>query len=634
MLKASDISRTVLSAQLHFQQKLGRWGISGKRIIIGMSFLVGVLGGTAAWLFERCLVFMHSVYFDRLVRSLHVTTRWPAVLLLPLIPAVGGLALVAWRWLFGRHRKSVVHGLSGVLYSLNKDSGRLPATLGAETLVASSLTIASGGSAGPEAPIAVIGASVASLLGRIIGVSKRYNYVLIGCGAAAGISAVFAAPLSGVVFATEVVLQDFSAATLTPIVIASVMSTLTYVGLSGGGRVRGLFQMPSQAQSFNFTFHVLPWFLLLGVLCGLMAVAMTRLLMWAEQLNEKLRKWIPGAIRPAAGGLLCGLCGLVVIGLFHSDPFLHARFSAGYIPIFGDGYPTIHRVIDPAWYNGDKIFSGHIESITLEFLIAVCLLKLLATCFTLGSGGSGGVFAPALFLGATLGGAFGLILKHFVPDAQPSTFALVGMGATLAGAIQAPLTGIFLLFELTRNYNVMPPIMLAAVTSTVIQQLIIGESIYTLPLKKVGVRLGSAVGISALRRVTVDQLPLDKPQFVTTDETLSHVLSRSAEQGVRDFVVIDGSKRYVGLLTLDNIKDVMLAPEAAPLLLVGELVQADVPPLPPTATLEDALDAFSRVDTPILPVSGHPPTPDMPSIMGVLSRMELMRRSGQELSGG
>ncbi len=634
MLKPSDISRAVLSAQLHFQQRLGRWGISGKRIIIGMSFLVGVLGGTAAWLFERCLVFMHSVYFDRFVNTLHVTTRWPAVLLLPLIPAAGGLALVGWRWFFGRNRKSVVHGLSGVLYSLNKDSGRLPATLGAETLVASSITIASGGSAGPEAPIAVIGASVASLLGRIMGVSKRYNYVLIGCGAAAGISAVFAAPLSGVVFATEVVLQDFSAATLTPIVIASVISTLTYVGLSGGGRVRGLFQMPSGAQTFNFTFHVLPWFLLLGVVCGLMAVALTRLLTWAEQLNHKLRAFIPHAIQPAIGGLFCGLCGLVIIGLFHGDPFLHSRFSAGYIPIFGDGYPTIHRVIDPAWYNGTKIFMGHTELITLEFLIAICLLKLLATCFTLGSGGSGGVFAPSLFLGATLGGAFGVVLQHFMPDVQPSTFALVGMGATLAGAIQAPLTGIFLLFELTRNYNVMPPIMLAAVTSTVIQQLIIGESIYTLPLKKMGVRLGSAVGISALRRVTIDQLSLEKPQFVSTDETLSQVLSRSVEHGVRDFVVIDTSRRYVGLLTLDNLKDVMLAPEAAPLLLVGELVQADIPPLSPMATLEDALEAFSHCDAPILPVSGPPPTPESPPIVGVLSRTELMRRSGLELSGG
>ncbi len=208
------------------------------------------------------------------------------------------------------------------------------------------------------------------------------------------------------------------------------------------------------------------------------------------------------------------------------------------------------------------------------------------------------------------------------------------MGATLAGAIQAPLTGIFLLFELTRNYNVMPPIMLAAVTSTVIQQLIIGESIYTLPLKKMGVRLGSAVGISALRRVTIDQLSLEKPQFVSTDETLSQVLSRSVEHGVRDFVVIDTSRRYVGLLTLDNLKDVMLAPEAAPLLLVGELVQADIPPLSPMATLEDALEAFSHCDAPILPVSGPPPTPESPPIVGVLSRTELMRRSGLELSGG
>ncbi len=634
LFKISDIPRRIVSLQLRVQQKLSRWGISGKRILIGMSFLVGILAGTAAWLFKRCLQSMHTLYFSRLVDSWHVTTRWPALLLLPLIPAVGGLILVAWRWFFNRHRRSVVHGLSGILYSLNKESGRLPSSLGAETLVASSITIASGGSAGPEAPIAVIGASVGSLLGRITGVSNRYNYVLIGCGAAAGISAVFAAPLSGVVFATEVVLQDFSAATLTPIVISSVMATLTYVGLSGGGEVRGLFQMPRHAEKFNFTFHVLPWFLLLGVICGLVGVAFTRLLTWSEQLHDRLHRFIPGALHPAIGGLLCGLCGLVIVGLFIGDPFLHSRFTAGYIPIFGDGYPTIHRIIDPAWYNGQKIFSGRVETISLEFLIAVCVLKLLATCFTLGSGGSGGIFAPSLFLGAAVGGAFGVVLKHFVPDAEPSTFALVGMGATLAAAIQAPLTGIFLLFELTRNYNVMPPIMLAAVTATVIQQLFIGESIYTLPLKKMGVRLGSAVGISALRRVTIDQLPLETPHFARTDETLSQVLARSTERGVRDFVVVDSGNRYVGLLTLDDLKNVLLAPEAAPLLLVTELVRADIPPLEPTATLEDALDVFNRYDTPILPVVGPRPTPDSPPIAGVLSRTELMRRSGQELGGG
>lgn len=633
MFRLADIPRRIVSLQLRLQQKLAHFGISGKRILIGMSFFVGILGGAAAWIFKRCLDAMHSIYFDRIVHRLHVTTRWPALLLLPLIPAIGGLILVAWRWFFGRNQKTV-HGLTGLLYSLNKDSGRLPATLGLETLVASSITIASGGSAGPEAPIAVIGASVGSLLGRIMGVSKRYNYVLIGCGAAAGISAVFAAPLSGVVFATEVVLQDFSAATLTPIVIASVMATLTYVGLSGGGRVRGLFQMPRHADQFNFTFHVLPWFLLLGIVCGLMSVVFTRLLIWTEQIQHRLRRIIPAPLHPAIGGLLCGACGLVIVGLFIGDPFLHSRFASGYIPIFGDGYPTIHRIIDPAWYSGKKILFGRVERISLEFLIVVCVLKLLATCFTLGSGGSGGVFAPSLFLGAAAGGAFGAVLQHFIPDARPSTFALVGMGAMLAGTIQAPLTGIFLLFELTRNYNVMPPIMLAAVTATVVQQLLIGESIYTLPLKKMGIRLGSAVGISALRRVSIDQLPLEPPHFARTDETLSQVLARSSEQNVRDFVVIDSANRYVGLLTLDDLKNVLLAPEAAPLLLVAELVRADIPPLQPDATLEDALDAFNRCDCPILPVVGPRASPGGPAIAGVLSRTELMRRSGQELAGG
>lgn len=631
VVKVHDIAGRWMLLQLRFQQRLARWGITGRHILVGLAFVVGMLGGLAAWLFERCLRWMHSIYFDQLVRHFHLTTRWPALALLPLVPAAGGLALVGWRWFFDRNRPTVVHGLAGVLYSLNKDSGRLPATLGAETLVASSITISSGGSAGPEAPIAVIGSSVGSLLGRVMGVSRRYSHVLIGCGAAAGISAVFGAPLSGVVFATEVVLQDFSATTLTPVVIASVISTLTYIGLSGGGHVRGLFQMPHSPNQFTFTFHLLPFYLVLGVLCGLLAVITTKMLSAAENLRAILGRRVPPFLHPAIGGFLCGVCGLILILLFADNPFMHSRFATGFVPIFGDGYATIRRVIDPAWYTGQNLLAVGPDRLTLEFLVAICVLKLLATWFTLGSGGSGGVFAPALFLGATLGGAFGIILQHFMPGTQPSTFALVAMGATLAAAIQAPLTGIFLLFELTRNYNVMPPIMLAAVTATVIQQLIIGESVYTLPLKKMGIRLGSAVGISALRRVGIDQIPLLEPVFVRSDDTLSQVLSRSSDHSVRDFVVVDADNRYVGLLTLDDLTTVMLAPEAAPLLLVGEVLHADVAPLPATATLEDALEIFTRSDTYILPVAGPPKQPGAPAIVGVLTRTELMRRYSQEL---
>ncbi len=629
----SQIKRWMLAWQLRGQQQLARWGIREQTLLIFLSFIVGLLTGMAAWLFEQTVKFIEHDYYTPAVKLTHSTTFWPCYVLLPLIPAVGGLALVVWRRLWGRH-ESKLHGLAGLLHSLSRESGKLKASLGIETLVASSLTIGSGGSAGPEAPIAVIGASIGALCGNTLGFSRRNMPILLGCGAAAGISAVFGAPIAGVLFAMEVLLRDFSVRTLTPIVISSVMASTMYVGLSGGGPVRGLFQMPASGPAFIFTFGQLPYYLLLGAICGLLAVGFTRFYVVVENFSQKHRQRIPYFLHPAIGAGLSGVCGIAMLIIFRNDPFLHQRFAHGYMPIFSDGYPTVLRMIDPQWYSGAHVAGGHTVKLTLEFLVVVCLLKIIATSFTLASGGSGGVFAPSLFIGAAGGGAVGLILSHYGLTGDPSTYALVGMGAVLAAAIQAPLTAIILLFELTQNYAVMVPIMLAAVTATVIQQLMVGESLYTLPLKKLGVKLGSAVGISALQRIGVDQLVLTKAPVTRPDESLSSILARSHEEGVDDFAVMGAAGNYLGLLTIDDLKTVLLEPEAAPLLLVGEVMRADVPPLKFHDTLDAALAMFGRFDVSRLVVlDDTSPADKTPGLLGFLTRSELMRRYQQELTG-
>ena len=629
----NQLKQWILAGQLRGQQQLARWGIREQTLLIGLSFIVGLMTGVATWLFEQTVKLIENYYYTPAVKLTHATTWWPSYIFLPLIPAGGGLALVLWRRLWGR-QKSELHGLAGLLHSLSRESGKLKASLGIETLVASSLTIGSGGSAGPEAPIAVIGASIGALCGNTLGFSRRNMPILLGCGAAAGISAVFGAPIAGVLFAMEVLLRDFSVRTLTPIVISSVMASTMYVGLSGGGTARGLFQMPATGPALAFTFGQVPYYLLLGAVCGLLAVGFTRFYLLVENYSQKHRARIPYFLHPAIGAALSGVCGVAMLIIFRGDPFLHTRFAQGYIPIFSDGYPTILRMIDPRWYSGVHLIGGHSVSLTLEFLVAVCVLKILATSFTLAPGGSGGVFAPALFIGAAGGGAVGLILSHYGLVGDPATYALVGMGAVLAAAIQAPLTAIILLFELTQNYAIMVPIMLAAVTATVIQQLLVGESLYTLPLKKLGVKLGSAVGISALQRIGVDQLVLAKAPVARPDEPLSSILSRSHADGVEDFVVLDKTGNYLGLLTLDDLKTVLLEPEAAPLLLVGEVMRADVPPIKFHDTLDAALAMFSRFDISRLAVLDDAnPADKTPALLGFLTRSELMKRYQQELSG-
>ena len=407
-----------------------------------------------------------------------------------------------------------------------------------------------------------------------------------------------------------------------------------YVGLSGGGTARGLFHMPASGPALVFTFGQLPYYLLLGAVCGLLAVGFTRFYTMVENFSQKHRTSIPYFLHPAIGAALSGVCGIAMLIIFRGDPFMHQRFAHGYMPIFSDGYPTILRMIDPRWYSGVHVIGGHSVTLSLEFLVVVCLLKIIATSFTLAPGGSGGVFAPALFIGAAGGGAVGLILTHYGLVGDPSTYALVGMGAVLAAAIQAPLTAIILLFELTQNYAVMVPIMLAAVTATVIQQLMVGESLYTLPLKKLGVKLGSAVGISALQRIGVDQLVLGKAPVAHPDEPLSSILARSQMDGVEDFVVMDKTGNYLGLLTLDDLKTVLLEPEAAPLLLVGEVMRADVPPIKFHDTLDAALAMFGRFEVSRLAVLNDvTPADKTPALLGFLTRSELMKRYQQELAG-
>ena len=614
--------------RLRFLQALARWGVREETLLIVLSVLIGLAAGAAVWVFEKSLHFIEHGCFFMVAQRLHATTDnlW----LLPLLPAVGGLAIIVVRWVF-RMEYTRLHGISAILYALIRKASILRPTMGLETLLASSLTIGMGGSAGPEAPIAVIGSSVGSLIGTLAGISRRNLPTLIGCGAAAGISAIFGAPIAGVLFAMEVMLRDFSVRTFTPIVISAVLATVMFQTITGevGG---GLFATPSSIV-YHFTFSEMPYYLLLGVLCGGLAVGFTRVLGMVEHLFSSLFKPVPRAFHPALGAALSGVCGVVLILAFRHDSYLGGQFAAkSYVPIFATGYPTILRAIDPQWYTGKMQGSGELAVLTLTFLVTVCVLKVLATSLTLGSGGSGGVFAPSLFLGATGGGAVGMMLHRIYPGIEPSAYALVGMGAVLAAAIQAPLMAIMLLFELTRNYQIMLPSMLAAVTATLIQQIIVKDGLYTLPLRQQGIRVGAPVGVSHLHRVGIDQMALKKGQTAAANEPVSALVLRSQQEETGDFVVFDSTGRYLGMVPLEDVRTAMLAPESIPLLLTGEILRSDVAPLTLADTLETAFESFSRYDMAYLPVFAASPG-TMATLLGVLPRGDIMRRYHAELGG-
>ncbi len=626
MIRLEALGRRVVRMpavwRLRVLQQLARWGVREETLLIFMAAAVGFGAAGAAWLFEKIIDILQSGYFHALVTRFDLTGKW--LLFLPLLPAVGGLAVSVIRRVFG-HGHSPLHGLSSVLLSLIRERGRLKHTLGAETLLSSTLTIGTGGSAGPEAPIAIIGSSVGSIVAALAGISRSSSATLVGCGAAAGISAVFDAPIAGVLFALEVMLRDFSVKTFTPIVISAVIATTTFHGIHAaehGGVVRGLFEIPTHGGAVNSSFSELPNYVLLGLVCGLLAIILSFLMENVGHWFTRIKK-IPAFFHPALGAFLSGLCGVLLLILLREALFVRDAAGPGYVPIFASGYPTVLQALDPAAYSGGNAAVG----LTIGVLVLLCISKILATAFTLGGGGSGGVFAPSLFVGATAGGALGLMLRELGLNVQPSAYALVGMGAVLAAIIQAPLMGIILLFELTRNYQVMLPIMLAAVSATLLYRIVMGESIYTVPLRKIGVRVGAAVGMGALRRVVVEQMQLRRAPVAKPDETLADIVKRSQATDATDFVVLDRGGNYLGLLTGEDVRVVMLAPESAPLLLVGEVIRSNVPPLKLTDTLEVAWDLFARHELNQLAVLG----PDGKRVEGMLARGDLMRRYHEEM---
>jgi len=606
-------------------QRLARAGVREETLLIVLSVIIGLGGGLAAWVFKWWVDFLQRNFYEASVARLHATVF---LFFLPLVPAFGGLLMSFSRLIF-RTANSPFHGLSGVMLSLIRTGGKLPHKTGLETLIASGLTIGSGGSAGPEAPIAIIGSSLGSSIGALAGISRRNLPTLVGCGAAAGIGAVFDAPLAGVLFALEVMLRDFSVRTFMPIVVSAVIATTMFHSLlaaTGVQPMHGLFEMPAdKASAFLFTFRDLPNYVLLGLFCGLTAIAFTYCLRLVEKQSEKM-EWLPRIWKPAIGAGLSGVCGAVLILLFRHDTYVAHHFAEkAYVPIFADGYSTILRAIDPSWYDagGAHQVNGQAVWLGVEFLAAVCIFKIVATALTLGSGGSGGVFAPALFIGASAGGLFGILLSHILPGPAPSAYALVGMGAVLAAVIQAPLMSILLLFDITRNYQVMLPIMLTAVIATLMYQFVFGESLYTLPLAARGIRVGAAAGMSVLRRIGVEQLTLDPLITAQAGEPVSAVLQRTQNSPQMDFVVVDDKGRYLGILSTAELHRVLLQPEAAPLLLVGDVCRSDVPPLLETETLETAMELFARLDIECLAVIRKEP---QEKLVGMLSRADAMKQ--------
>ena len=569
---------------------------------------IGLLMGAVATAF---IVPLHRI--EILIASQDsATLAW----LIPMMP-VGG-ALLAGAVIYLMPVDGEGPGVTRVMYAIYRKKSQLPFRLAIRKWIASTLTIGSGGSAGAEGPIVTIGSVIGATIARGVGMNAQGTATLLGCGAAAGIASVFNAPIAGVFFVMEILLRDFSLRTFTPIVVASVISAAFTQALLGGNDA--LFATADSFAVDAFTVLEIPNYLVLGLICGVVAALFVRGIYASSRWFERLP--VHRVVRPAIGGGMLGLLGLISLTVLDN--------AHGVPGFYGNGYPVITQLLDPRHYyepSGALLPAGTF----LTAVVALGLLKGVATALTLGSGGAGGLFAPSLLIGAAVGGTLGYVvnLVGWFPSASPAHYSLVGMAAMVAASTHAPLTGILIVYEITRSYEIILPLMLAAVISTIVARLVYRESVYTVRLTDAGVRVGSMSDLTILRRLYAQDVPLDEAVTVRGDESAQRLLELSEDRSITDFIVVNERGEYRGLVTSADLKAALVYREAIPLLQVHELLRTDLPTVHPEDSLDIVLDKFARHDVQSLAViDGR----TAPRILGLITRERLMRTYQTQLT--
>jgi CIC family chloride channel protein len=556
---------------------LDRWQPPETGVLIATALIVGLGGGLGAVVFRWLINSFTHISFD--VMRGWLSFMGPAYVVI--VPAIGGLFVGPMIFFFAREAKG--HGVPEVMEAIALRGGRIRPIVVLIKSLASSLCIGTGGSVGREGPIVQIGSALGSTLGQLLKLSDERIRNLVACGAAAGIAATFNAPIAGVIFALEIILGEFSVSYFSTVVISSV--TASVVGRIAFGNTAAFAAPPYSLVSP----WELPLYVLLGGLAGLVAFVFVGALYWFEDLFDAWR--FPEYVKPAAGGLLVGAIGF-------------------YFPhVFGVGYPAIGDALL------DKLMLG-----TMGLLV---LAKVLATSLTIGSGGSGGVFAPSLFIGAMAGGAFGNVVHQLLPNttAVPGAYALVGMAAVFAGAAHAPITAIIILFEMTNDYRIILPLMLATVVSTLLSQRLRRENIYTLKLSRRGVRLEQGRDIDVMQGVLVGEAMTTNVDTVGADLPLIELDRAFHETHHHGFPVLDGNGGLFGVVT---IQDLERARERGPIpgMYVRDIATRSVLTAYPDEPVWTALRRLGTRDVGRLPVVDRQ---NPQRLVGIIRRHDIVR---------
>ena len=543
--------------------------------MILLAVLVGVLGGFSVIGFKKLISGLQVLLWaiPEMTPADLLEVIWYKRLLLPVC---GGLVVGPLIYFLAREAKGP--GVPEVMVAvITKGSVMRPVVVVVKAL-ASAVTIASGGSVGREGPIVHIGAAIASTVGQVLRLPPVQLKTLVGCGVAAGIGATFNAPIAGTLFALELIVSDFGLTAFTPILVSAVMATAITRHFLGDTIEFGNLEQFSMVSMWEFGLY-----LVLGVLAGLIGCLFSRSIYVSGDLCAKTK--IPAWIRPAFGGLLVGL---VALRMPH---------------VMGVGYGSIEAMFegDAGYGSIEAMFEGELVLGTLAVLV---FLKLAMTAVTIGSGGSGGVFAPSLFIGAMLGGAFGKIVHVWFPEitAPFGAYALVGMAAVNGACTLAPLSAIIVLVELTDNYSMVLPLMFTVVMATFVSRKLNPESIYTEDLVRRGIDVHGGEDLNVLRAIGVEDVIRHDEAHIADDASFESLVELALSKHRNTIFTVDRTGHYRGVVAMQDLKYALNnMSELEPLHIIADF-ERQISPVRQDQSLDLVIDRFAETGFDRLPV--------------------------------
>lgn len=561
-------------------------------VLITTALIVGIGAGLGAVAFRYLIAgvgWIGYTWFPRVASQIGKAN-------VILIPAVGGVIVGCLVYFFAREAKG--HGVPEVMEAVALHGGRIRPIVAVIKSLASSLCIGSGGSVGREGPIVQIGSALGSTLGQLLQLSEDRIRNLVACGAAGGIAATFNAPIAGVIFALELILGEFTIGGFSSVVVSAVAASV--IGRMAFGEAPA-FAIPVQyGVASLWEFLIYP---VLGIIVALFGWLYVRSLYYTEDIFDGW-KGVPEWVKPGIGGILIGIIALTY-------PLLTGITWDRLPQIFNVGYTVIEQALA--------------SQITLGVAFVLLILKLFATVLTLGSGGSGGVFAPALFMGAMLGTAFEITLRQFFPGVigPEGAYALVGMGALFAAVAHAPITSVIILFELTGDYRIILPLMITIVMATMIsRELLDGESIYTLKLSRRGIRLRRGREVDVMESVLVKEVMTSNPICVKTDLSVSALPGLFIQTNLHGFPVVDQEGKLYGVVSISDYRRVLKKLKSEDQLTVGEIATQSLVTAYPDENIHVVLKRMAPRDLSRIPVVSRK---DPKKLLGVVRRNDIVK---------